>query len=160
MDALSRDANVADSEKVSPPPICRKFTHVSGEKPFSLAELRNTPPQSRSGIEWTEGEKQIIREFYPQLGARGCADMLPGRSENSICHAANKLGIVCTNRTLNEKRKVPLRPACLHGMTADEEFTDRWYKVQDRAFCDAMRAHPGERPSSYEFAQNGAGSRR
>lgn len=42
---------------------------------------------------WTEEEENIIREFYPTEGAKGCAKRLSKRTPQSILSRASKLGV-------------------------------------------------------------------
>lgn len=42
---------------------------------------------------WKEAELQIIREFYPSLGPRGCAPLLQGRAPKTICDKARKMRV-------------------------------------------------------------------
>lgn len=44
------------------------------------------------GKEYSEAEKEYIREHYPELGAKGCAEVL-GRPRNSVQYMAQKLGV-------------------------------------------------------------------
>ena len=47
---------------------------------------------------WTEEEDNIIREFYPTEGVKGCVKHLPKRTKSAITHRAINLGVIFNNK--------------------------------------------------------------
>ena len=47
---------------------------------------------------WARAEDALLRRFYPELGAKGCAPMLPGRSLKSIRERAYRNGVKARHR--------------------------------------------------------------
>jgi hypothetical protein len=51
---------------------------------------------------WSEEEKKIVREHYPNLDTKRLAEALPGRSAGAIHDIAGRLGVKKTPDRLRE----------------------------------------------------------
>lgn len=51
---------------------------------------------------WTEQEKQIVREHYPNLDTKRLTDALPGRSAGAIHDMAGRMGVKKSPERLSE----------------------------------------------------------
>lgn len=51
-----------------------------------------------AGKPWTEPELDVVRKQYRKRGPRGCAELLPDRTESAITNRARALGLQRTKR--------------------------------------------------------------
>lgn len=82
-----------------------------------VEELRNwnepPAPSRRQYVDgWSVEEEALLREYYPSLGAKGCAEMLPHRTMGAIkTHASRNLKLTTIpshrQRTDNRRKAKP-----------------------------------------------------
>lgn len=53
---------------------------------------------------WTDKEKQIIIDMYPELGPHGCVSMLPGRDAIAIRDKARKMRVRMSDEAKSKLR--------------------------------------------------------
>lgn len=61
---------------------------------LSLGKAPPLPVKRRYDNGWSIEEEALLRQHYPTLGAKGCAELLPFRSLGAIrTHASRNLGL-------------------------------------------------------------------
>lgn len=105
-----------------------------------LESTRRPPKYPR----WTEAENQIVREYYPNVGIRGCMAKLPGRSRQSVKIRAQILGVVVLNG------RAPVRPTQKDGAAPDEIDNDQIVRVH-RPVGQWPRVDPRALPARFVF---------
>ena len=61
-------------------------------------------PKTLKVTKWTDEEIDTLKMNYPSKGSKGCAELLPGRSQLAIWKKANQLGVHSEN-SLSEVAK-------------------------------------------------------
>lgn len=138
------------------PPISRQFTHILMKDGRSAHKYgAGEYPKN-----WTPEEDETLRAVFPAGGIKPTMSALPHRRRKAIYTRLRKLNIKRDGWTTQDGPRLAAfecKPRHCRGL---EEGEREWYAAQQRAFADAMLACPDERPSSYAFGYNGAGSSR